>query len=440
MLSSIFIIFIHALTPCYWTSEIESGVEIELTTSGIQVRTKSYHLPDLGQDPLTILDQIKKLKPTLVVMTNDLDGKGAQLPEEIKRLGYPLFFAGKKIEVSGNTDLGSCGVYGRQNYLGSVEAVEEITKSKIKKVGIVSSPSPLLKLLVQNFREDVKDREIIQKEVVSFGDWAEAVDNLIHKEKVDVLLPFLPYGGTYKGEPTTVKHWPHYAEALLKINKSTPTIGGGSIRNSEFPVLLAFAQDPSGLGKQVATKIYLHLKNGDPLQTLGFSKPNYFELQINMEELNRLKRKLPEQYLSYATLLNHKENALEGYRNELDNLDRAIAKLLKERQYISLEMGKYKKENNLPVISDKEEQYVLERKIKKCVEVGLDPSFAEDFSKMVVKHSKIIQYEEAFGVSADHLKVSECSKTELSWWESIKGFLWGKTSYQEKHPRSSTPN
>ena len=437
MLGNILIIFIHALTPSPWTSSIEAGFEKELTKSGVSFTSRSYHVPEDNNTPAKILEKIKIYRPKVVVLTNDLKGDFKNLPNDIRKLGIPVFFAGKKVQVKDNKEFGFAGVYGRQNYKGSVKNVELIIGKKIKTVGIVSSPSPLIDLLVKNFREDLADLEIKEIKAATFEEWKSACFKLVNTEKVDVLLPYLPYGGTYKGVPAASVHWPVYAEALKKINLSTPSIGGGSLRNSNFPVLLAFAQTPDGLGNQVATKVYSYLKNYTKLKDIGFSAPEDFELQINVREVQRLGLKIPDDMYSYSTFLNNGKNRIEEYRDELDIIDAEIAKQLKRRQAISLQIGIFKKANNLPVITGKEEDVVINRTAKKIEAIGVDKSFSKETSRLLIKYSKITQYEDVFGISAGELRKKRIFKRKPSFFEKIKNFFWRSDNYVEEFPYTS---
>ena len=56
-------------------------------------------------------------------------------------------------------------------------------------------------------------------------------------------------------------------------------------------------------------------------------------------------------------------DALEGYRKEIDNIDKEITRLFEERMNVVLKVAEYKKENNLPIFHKGREAVVIEIKI-----------------------------------------------------------------------------
>ena len=54
-------------------------------------------------------------------------------------------------------------------------------------------------------------------------------------------------------------------------------------------------------------------------------------------------------------------NKLEEYRGKIDKIDEEIAKLLAERLILVKQIGKFKKENNIPVVDENRFNKVLEK-------------------------------------------------------------------------------
>ena len=52
---------------------------------------------------------------------------------------------------------------------------------------------------------------------------------------------------------------------------------------------------------------------------------------------------------------------LDELRNQIDDIDTQITDLFKKRMEIALEVAKYKKENNIPVLNNKREKEVLQK-------------------------------------------------------------------------------
>ncbi|MGL4569463.1 MAG: chorismate mutase [Clostridium sp.] len=58
-------------------------------------------------------------------------------------------------------------------------------------------------------------------------------------------------------------------------------------------------------------------------------------------------------------------DALEGYRKEIDNIDKEITRLFEERMNVVLNVAKYKKENNLPIFHKGREEVVINKNIER---------------------------------------------------------------------------
>jgi chorismate mutase len=422
MTTSIFIVFVHSLMPSFWTDAIENGLNGELHQSGIRVeRTESFHMSEDKKEE--ILDFLKKERPNYVVVTNDLKKEDYGLVREIHNLGIPLFFTGKKIPATPLEERQFSGVYGKENFKKSIETLESVTKKKLKTVGVVSSPSPLISILVKNVKRDLPNCEIKVIETKTFEDWAEAVDNLIHKEKVDVLIPFLPYGGTYKGKEAGPDVWHLYGAELEKRNKSTPTIAGGSLSTSGMPIMLAYAQVPSGLGHKLATLVFRHIA-GAPMSALPFVNTTEFDFQVNVKEFKRMGYEVPEKFYSHATLINNPKNKLDKFRIQLDNINLSILNLVKKRQDLSIQIGRFKKDNDLPLVDEKREEVVISKMIKHAKGVGLDEEFSEELSKLLIKYSKKIQLKEGFKSDAVVPSVDYSTDTKTNFFSFLADYFF----------------
>ena len=58
-------------------------------------------------------------------------------------------------------------------------------------------------------------------------------------------------------------------------------------------------------------------------------------------------------------------DALKGYREEIDNIDKEITRLFEERMNVVLKVAEYKKENNLPIFHKGREEVVIEKNINR---------------------------------------------------------------------------
>lgn len=86
----------------------------------------------------------------------------------------------------------------------------------------------------------------------------------------------------------------------------------------------------------------------------------------------------------------HQEK-LKEYRKNIDRIDKQIIELLEERFEISKKIGKYKKQNNLPIKNKKREKQIIQRRIKSLENTNLKPRFIKKILKFILKESRTIQ-------------------------------------------------
>ena len=76
---------------------------------------------------------------------------------------------------------------------------------------------------------------------------------------------------------------------------------------------------------------------------------------------------------------------LKDYRAQLDKIDEQIVKLFHERLQITGNIGRYKKEHDLPVLDEKREEEKLNAVAALCVE----PSEAEGVKELFMTIMKV---------------------------------------------------
>ena len=86
-----------------------------------------------------------------------------------------------------------------------------------------------------------------------------------------------------------------------------------------------------------------------------------------------------------------KNPEIKEHRRQIDKIDNQILKLLKERFEISKKIGKYKKQNNLPVKNKKREKQLLEKNKSKAKDFNLKPDFVKKLFRLILKESRRIQ-------------------------------------------------
>lgn len=86
-----------------------------------------------------------------------------------------------------------------------------------------------------------------------------------------------------------------------------------------------------------------------------------------------------------------KNQGIKEHRKQIDEIDNQILELLKERFEISKKIGKYKKQNNLPIRNKKREKQLLEKNKNKAKDFNLKPDFVKKLFRLVLKESRRIQ-------------------------------------------------
>lgn len=85
---------------------------------------------------------------------------------------------------------------------------------------------------------------------------------------------------------------------------------------------------------------------------------------------------------------------LDNYRLQINNIDEELINLLKKRMKLSVKIGKYKKENNIPILNKNRENQVIERinsYNKKDNEIIISENFISILWTNIMNYSKDLQ-------------------------------------------------
>lgn len=85
-------------------------------------------------------------------------------------------------------------------------------------------------------------------------------------------------------------------------------------------------------------------------------------------------------------------SSLQTLRAEIDAIDRELIMLLHERILLVHEVGKYKKQHNLPALDKQRWQAVMESRVAQGEEIGLNPEFVRDLYQKI--HDEAVRIEE----------------------------------------------
>lgn len=79
---------------------------------------------------------------------------------------------------------------------------------------------------------------------------------------------------------------------------------------------------------------------------------------------------------------------LDRLRKEVDELDRKLIEIIKERLIISREIGNCKKKNGLKIRDRKREKEIIEDRLEKS---SLDACFVKKLFKLIINESRRVQ-------------------------------------------------
>lgn len=115
--------------------------------------------------------------------------------------------------------------------------------------------------------------------------------------------------------------------------------------------------------------------------------------QNGFKEEERQKRELVNKTLNHSNRL---DSPLIQYRNQLDEIDKNLIRLLSERYSITDLVGKYKKEQQIEVLDSEREKRLIERVKNLAIENKIlvnqeDLNFLVELYESIMRHSRLRQ-------------------------------------------------
>ena len=83
--------------------------------------------------------------------------------------------------------------------------------------------------------------------------------------------------------------------------------------------------------------------------------------------------------------------SLQKFRKDIEKINSQILRILAKRNNISKKVGKYKKKYGMKIVDKNKEKNIYEDINQKAEKLGLNPRFAKDVFKIVIKESKRLQ-------------------------------------------------
>jgi chorismate mutase len=79
-------------------------------------------------------------------------------------------------------------------------------------------------------------------------------------------------------------------------------------------------------------------------------------------------------------------------RRQIDELDNSLLELLAKRMRVSVEIGVYKKEHNMPILQEQRYDEILQNRIAQAIEMGMDGEFMK--AVLVAIHEESIRHQQ----------------------------------------------
>lgn len=83
----------------------------------------------------------------------------------------------------------------------------------------------------------------------------------------------------------------------------------------------------------------------------------------------------------------HPSESLDELRRQIDRIDEELIAVLARRMYVSQEIGKYKKEHNMPILQALRYSYLLENRIAEAESMGMSTAFMKKILEAVHEES-----------------------------------------------------
>jgi len=79
---------------------------------------------------------------------------------------------------------------------------------------------------------------------------------------------------------------------------------------------------------------------------------------------------------------------IQTFRKQINKIDNQILKLLNKRNQLSKQVGKFKKQNNLPIQDKKREKQILANTQQKAKKLNLNKNYINQLFKLILKNSR----------------------------------------------------
>ncbi len=82
---------------------------------------------------------------------------------------------------------------------------------------------------------------------------------------------------------------------------------------------------------------------------------------------------------------------LDNYRQQINQLDQELVKVIADREQLSLKVGEYKKARNMPVYAPEREAKLKEKHTQMAEEAGVSPDLINNIFEQIMANSRALQ-------------------------------------------------
>lgn len=280
-----------------WAPSVDRGLREEVSEFGLEI--KSIYCEDHKNDSSIIESLLDSFQPDAIVI--DDDTMADLVGEKIVQKGYNVFFSNSYKNpnniswISNNRERVTVTLQ-NPRIVDAIFVVEELLSKKLSKISIIGGDGLSTKLLseviekeIQNKRPDVRVTSHFAKR---FLQWKKYIISASSADAVIALIPF----HLFEEETDDLVNW-DTAGQFLKENLWKPTIGITSC-SGKFSRLMSFSVDPYIVGKQTGSQLRRFFL-GEKISNISFEKYVSHSLEINRDEIERLKISVPENLVQY---------------------------------------------------------------------------------------------------------------------------------------------
>lgn len=310
------IIIFYSYPPGEWSHGINDSLESVLKDKMVKYALSSaiFHAEYWRNQPKEkrqnekdrLLGEIAKVKPDLILLCDD--EVSDFLASDIRPMGIPVIFTGLNREKS---DIPWLQTFAKNKIAGTLELYRTEDTMKLlkgvrpgaKRISILTSANDTSELVSKQIGDDLRRMEAqgnvklrATYKLRFWSEWKTAIEEI---NKLDdaawVLVPYdVRDENNQEVSVERVGSW-------LKANLKVPSLGIISV-STRIGILAGIPISPESLGRQMGEQV-AEFFSGKKLSDIGIVRAKYFKEELNLNQLSRLKLRLPPEMARNQALL-----------------------------------------------------------------------------------------------------------------------------------------